>query len=118
MYTGGSGVDSLTATVTNADDDGAAVTMSDIENMTVRVSGAGGVQLLMGDASGIETFTANRLGSTLTLTDMTDLSTDLVISNQSTTAILDAEGLSLPGCASLFWRAGTSPGTCALHRKI
>lgn len=91
VYAGTSGVDSLTATVTNADDDGAAVTMSGIENMTVRVSGAGGVELLMGDASGIETFTANRLGSTLTLTDATDLATDLVISNQSTTAILDVD---------------------------
>jgi hypothetical protein len=92
IYSGtSSSVDSLTATVTNADDNGAAVTMSEIENMTVRVSGVGGVELVMSDASGIETFTANRLGSTLTLTDGTDLGMDLVISNQSTAAILDVD---------------------------
>ena len=76
-------------TVTNANDDGALFTSTGVESIVTRVSGAGGVELIMGNVSDVDTFTATRLGSTLTLTDVTDISTDYVISNNSTTAILD-----------------------------
>lgn len=82
----------MTATVTFADDDGAVVSMLNIENMTVRVSGANGdVDLIMGDVSGLETFTASRLGDDLNLIDMTTLDTNLVIANTATGAELFVE---------------------------
>lgn len=86
---GGDGSDSLTLTVTNADDNLSAFALQNIEDVTVRVSGAGGVELITGDVTDVQTFTATRLGSNLTLTDWTDLDTEFVIDRNSTAAILD-----------------------------
>lgn len=73
---GGAGNDSLTLTLSNADDNNAAFASTGIENFYLRTTG--NVALDLGDVSGVETLTAVRLNGDLTLNDVQDIA-DIVL---------------------------------------
>ena len=74
--TGGAGNDSLTLTLSNADDNNAAFASAGIENFNLRT--IGNVALDLGDVSGVVTLTATRLNGDLTLNDVQDIA-DIVL---------------------------------------
>ena len=85
VLTGGGGNDSLTLTLSNADDNNAAFTASGIEHISLRTTGA--VTLDLGNVTGVEELTANRLAGNLTLNDVQDIA-DIVVDRNSANADL------------------------------
>lgn len=69
---GGDGADSLSVTLSNADDNNAAFTMSNVETFQARTTG--NVTLDMGNVTGVDTLIASRLGGNLTLNDVQEIS--------------------------------------------
>lgn len=88
VLVGGSGTDTLNLTVDNADDNNATFSATSIENVSIRTTAtAGGVSLDMGDVTGVETLTANRLLTALTLTDVQDIA-DIAVDRNTANAAL------------------------------
>ena len=70
---GGAGTDTLSVTLTNADDNNSVFTSSNVENLKFRVA-TGNVTLDLGDVTGVESITADRLAGNLTLNDVQEIS--------------------------------------------
>jgi hypothetical protein len=98
VLVGGEGSDTLTLTVDNAEDNNAAFSATGIENLSIRTTAtAGGVTLDVGDVTGVETLTANRLLTALTLTDVQDIANIVVdrnVSNANLTVTYGADVVS------------------------
>jgi hypothetical protein len=98
VLVGGEGSDTLTLTVDNTEDNNAAFSATGIENLSIRTTAtAGGVTLDVGDVTGVETLTANRLLTALTLTDVQDIANIVVdrnVSNANLTVTYGADVVS------------------------
>jgi len=70
---GGAGTDTLAVTLTNADDNNSVFTSSNVENLKFRVAD-GNVTLDLGDVTGVESITADRLAGNLILNDLQEIS--------------------------------------------
>ena len=88
LLDGGDGDDTLNITVSIDDDDNAAATISNIETISLRATGAaaGEVDLEFGDVTGVENLTFRRLNEDVTIDNLLDLDTVLTIENTGAAA--------------------------------
>ena len=88
---GNGGTDSLSVTMTIADDDNTAFTMSEVETMTIRSTGgtagdANEIDVEMADTSGLETIAFRRLNDDMNLANVQDLDATISLDNVATAA--------------------------------
>ena len=85
---GGAGTDTLSVTLTNADDNNSTFVSSNVENFSLRTS-TGAVTLDLGDVTGVTSLAGRRLQGNLQLDNVQDLNATIKAESTSTGVLMD-----------------------------